>query len=150
MFQTEFKSDFELPEVMREVRLKLACYDASALESFSILGMDETAGYYGICDTPYDRLSERLALISGYNIRCGINRHIEYPISVTANTVVTDTLMSGNHPGGTIVKDLAEVSIWLAGATTYDYLSYIGTFRNQEPTREAFAVDWLNQWRVVH
>lgn len=148
MFLTDYICEFDLSDVLQTIKGYLAHYDTSALESFSILNLKGSIGFYGICDSPYDSKVSPNSFVSGYRIRCGINESLVFPAKVSASMSTTDLLMlntSSTHPMSNLTElhNLSEMVLWLAALTIHDYLRLIGGLDNQHKNGETFANNWL-------
>jgi len=152
VFLTTYHSEYDLDDELRAIRQRIKHHDDSALESFRVLKLYGQIGFYGTCDSDCSSRQSPETLIAGYRIRCAINQHIVYPITVNSEMSSTELATLNRREKKKSLsylelENLSELVIWLGGLTFYEYLRYIGYFENSESVKEKMAKNWLEGWR---
>jgi len=151
VLKTQYNIEFDLPNVIETIHNYVSLYDPVFLESVSVLRLNETINYYGICEHVSGSNSNE-ELVPKFRIRCAINDSIVYPITVPDDDMLFDSSIfsTENTSKQVTVNNCSELCIWLVGRTVYDYLNSIDQTQSLDTTAEAFALDWLFNWRNNH
>jgi len=147
-FKTVYKNEFELPGVIAAIQEYLLVCDLELLESVSILKLNETIEYYGVCEKPKKMIAGE-GYISGYRVRCAINEGIKYPLKPTENALFNSHGDTKRTQQMSIeIYNLGEFCIWLVGSTIHEYIKATDMLGANTSSAEELALDWLNRWRA--
>lgn len=148
MYKTQYKIDFSHPGVIEAIQEYISIYDLGLLESLSILRLNETINYYGVCEDPIC-CDISNGYVAGYRIRCAINEGIRYPIRVPDDNILFNKDGQPRKANESIIiVDCPELCIWLTGRTVFDYIKSTDMLESADVTPDSLALNWLEAWRA--